>query len=50
MLRLQVPLPDRYTIASPGELDEWIGDAKRSLASRESASPSLLAPEGRTKE
>ena len=30
--------------------DRWYDDAKRSLASRESASPSLLAPEGRTKE
>ncbi len=31
MLRLQAPLPDRYTLASEGELDEWIGAAKRTL-------------------
>ena len=31
MIRLQRPLPDRYTNASPGELAEWIGEAKRQL-------------------
>ena len=31
MLRLQVPLPDRYTLASPEELDEWIREAKLAL-------------------
>ncbi|HWW44942.1 MAG TPA: quinolinate synthase NadA [Acidimicrobiia bacterium] len=34
MLRLQAPLPDRYTQASPDELDAWIGDAKQRLGSR----------------
>jgi quinolinate synthase len=34
MLRLQAPLPDRYTQASPDELDAWIGDAKQRLDSR----------------
>jgi quinolinate synthase len=34
MLRLQAPLPDRYTLASPDELDGWIGDAKRELGER----------------
>ncbi|MDA8316713.1 MAG: quinolinate synthase NadA [Actinomycetota bacterium] len=31
MIRLQRPLPDRYTSASPDELAEWIGEAKRQL-------------------
>jgi quinolinate synthase len=31
MLRLQAPLPDRYTLASPDELDSWIADAKAAL-------------------
>lgn len=34
MLRLQVPLPDRYTVAAPEELDTWIGSAKASLGDR----------------
>src|SRR3954465_8937924 len=34
MLRLQAPLPDRYTLASPAELDAWIADAKASLGER----------------
>src|SRR4029077_21019509 len=34
MLRLQSPLPDRYTLASPEELASWIGRAKESLGSR----------------
>ncbi len=34
MLRLQVPLPDRYTLASPEELDEWIREAKLALGDR----------------
>ena len=34
MLRLQAPLPDRYTRASADELDTWIGDAKRTLGDR----------------
>ncbi len=34
MIRLQRPLPDRYTGASPGELAEWIGTAKRRLGDR----------------
>ena len=34
MLRLQAPLPDRYTQASPDELDAWIGTAKERLGSR----------------
>jgi quinolinate synthase len=34
MLRLQAPLPDRYTLASPDELDEWIGAAKTTLGQR----------------
>ena len=29
MVRLQTPLADRYTLATPEELDEWIGEAKR---------------------
>jgi quinolinate synthase len=34
MLRLQAPLPDRYTRADPEELDAWIGEAKAALGSR----------------
>ena len=31
MLRLQAPLPDRYTLATPDELDSWIAAAKAEL-------------------
>src|SRR6478609_5333482 len=34
MLRRQAPLPDRYTLATPDELDAWIADAKASLGER----------------
>jgi len=34
MLRLQAPLPDRYTLATPAELEEWIRAAKASLGER----------------
>ena len=34
MLRMQAPLPDRYTLASPDELDGWIGAAKAELGDR----------------
>jgi quinolinate synthase len=34
MLRLQVPLPDRYTSATPDELRDWIGSAKQDLGSK----------------
>jgi quinolinate synthase len=34
MLRLQAPLPDRYTLATPDELDGWIADAKTTLGER----------------
>ncbi len=34
MLRLQAPLPDRYTLASEDQLDEWIDAAKRTLGDR----------------
>jgi quinolinate synthase len=34
MLRLQAPLPDRYTLATPEVLDEWIGAAKSVLGER----------------
>ena len=34
MIRLQRPLPDRYTGASPEELAGWIGEAKRRLGER----------------
>jgi quinolinate synthase len=34
MLRLQAPLPDRYTLASPDELASWIQTAKDSLGER----------------
>jgi quinolinate synthase len=34
MIRLQRPLPERYTSASPDALAEWIGAAKRKLGER----------------
>jgi len=34
MLRLQAPLPDRYTLAAPDELDDWIAAAKAELGAR----------------
>ncbi|MFO7592061.1 MAG: quinolinate synthase NadA [Acidimicrobiia bacterium] len=34
MLRLQVPLPDRYTLATQPELEAWIEDAKAALGDR----------------
>jgi quinolinate synthase len=34
MLRMQAPLPDRYTLASPDELDGWIAAAKADLGER----------------
>ncbi len=34
MLRLQAPLPDRYTLATPDELDRWIAAAKAELGDR----------------
>jgi quinolinate synthase len=34
MLRLQALLPDRYTLASSEEIDEWIGAAKAALGSK----------------
>jgi quinolinate synthase len=34
MLRLQSPLPDRYTLASPEQLTDWIGRAKKTLGER----------------
>jgi quinolinate synthase len=34
MLRLQAQLPDRYTLATPEQLDAWIGAAKDELGSR----------------
>ena len=34
MLRLQVPLPDRYTRATPAELEAWIRAAKDELGDR----------------
>jgi quinolinate synthase len=34
MLRLQLPLPERYTLASPDELAERIGTAKAALGER----------------
>ena len=33
-MRLQAPLDDRYTLASPDELDAWIAAAKESLGDR----------------
>src|SRR5688572_3389411 len=34
MLRLQPPLPERYTEATPDELAEWVGAAKATLGDR----------------
>jgi len=34
MLRLQPPLPERYTTATPEQLDAWIGEAKHLLGDR----------------
>ncbi|MFN8036509.1 MAG: quinolinate synthase NadA [Acidimicrobiia bacterium] len=34
MLRLQVPLPDRYTLATESDLASWIGTAKDALGER----------------
>ncbi|MGH9033251.1 MAG: quinolinate synthase NadA [Acidimicrobiia bacterium] len=34
MLRLQAPLPDRYTLAAPEEIDEWIAATKAALGER----------------
>src|SRR5262245_57486542 len=34
MLRLQAPLPDRYTLATPADLEEWIRAAKATLGDR----------------
>lgn len=34
MLRLQSPLPDRYTEASPEQLADWMGTARAALGSR----------------
>src|SRR5713101_2048347 len=34
MLRLQAPLPDRYTLATPEELESWIAAAKSELGER----------------
>ena len=34
MLRLQALLPDRYTLAPPEEIDEWIAAAKAALGSK----------------
>ena len=34
MLRLQRPLPERYTNASPDDLEAWIDHAKRELGER----------------
>jgi quinolinate synthase len=34
MLRLQAPLPDRYTQATPDDLARWIEEAKAALADR----------------
>jgi quinolinate synthase len=34
MLRLQALLPDRYTLAPPEEIDEWIAAAKTALGSK----------------
>jgi quinolinate synthase len=33
-MRLQAPLPDRYTLATPEDLDAWIGAAKAALGAR----------------
>jgi quinolinate synthase len=34
MLRLQTPLPDRYTKAAPEDLEAWIGAARQTLGDR----------------
>ncbi len=34
MLRLQTPLPDRFSAASPEQLADWIGAARRALGRR----------------
>ena len=34
MLRLQSPLPERYTSAAPEELSSWIGEARSALGDR----------------
>ena len=34
MLRLQTPLPDRYTLATPDDLDRWIAAAKEARGDR----------------
>jgi quinolinate synthase len=34
MVRLQTPLPDRYTLATADELDEWIAAAKSQLGDK----------------
>jgi quinolinate synthase len=34
MLRLQTPLPDRYTKAAPADLAEWIANARAALGDR----------------
>jgi len=34
MLRLQTPLPDRYTLATPDELESWIRTAKAALGTK----------------
>jgi len=34
MLRMQAPLPDRYTLAAPEDLDGWIATAKETLGDR----------------
>jgi quinolinate synthase len=34
MLRLQAPLPDRYTLATADEIDDWIAAAKAALGSK----------------
>jgi len=34
MLRLQAPLPDRYTLATPDDLEGWIAEARATLGER----------------
>ena len=34
MLRIQMPLPERYTTATPAELESWIAAAKQALGDR----------------
>lgn len=34
MLRIQMPLPERYTTATPADLENWIGAAKQTLGDR----------------